>query len=94
MCIVCLACTGNLGNLRNYAYAHIDEGLYGEARKRRTCRRVFVCLENTVMFPAGNGGPKYCGGFSETATLQSFLPIRHVRTVGHFFTESAHVHYW
>ena len=51
-------------------------------------------MSNTVMFPADNGGSKYCGGFSETATLQSFLPVRHVRTVGHFLTESAHVHYW
>ena len=30
----------------------------------------FVCPENTVTYSAGNGGPKLCGVFSKTASLQ------------------------
>ena len=49
--------------------------------------------ENTVTYSAGNGGPKICGVFSETAPLQrsSTAPLKAICMVGHFPAEAPRV---
>ena len=47
--------------------------------KSNLTSRASVCPENSVTYSVGNGGPKICGVFSETAPFKSYgvicLPV-------------------
>ena len=56
---------------------------------------VSVRPENTVTYSVDNGGPKFCGFFSEKLCYKDpALPLlKDIRIVSHFPAESMHVHY-
>ena len=51
--------------------------------------------ETSVTYSTGNEDQNICGDFSETALLRrsSTLPLKAIRSVGHFPAESVHAHY-
>ena len=62
--------------------------------KSHLTSRASVHPKNTVTYSAGNGGPKICGVFRETAPLHrsSTAPLKAICMVGHFPAESMHAH--